>query len=517
MLQASRESLTSPDPDIDTSFVDGLLQSPKDKDLSAVHISDGDSDSDVNIDPKANESEQLAKQHVPKRLKCILADNKIKDFNLREHLEGDLTRKTILREAPSGCLTKKRRKLLMAVLAEFLLNISPEPTVQQYQTLTEKIIQLFPKEDPLLYYVAPKQTGPHQTLSRGKLFNAVRNKVSKLIKDDAREPRRKRKTLGESSESDQNQIRDPSTEVSAALVLVKRACDISNEVTEKWRLSSEYRLENLYAGAKASSKRPKKSKKSENNVELPPAVSKYFEDFKILKNPKGYTLLLIDFDVLHENAKDLFAVWPSLQGKLQTLAGRETIPDKEGKLLARFFSPAGSDTEGNADEAENGNFHDLDDNNKDAVLLQLLPSLCPPTARVILGKSTVKPSVQECRSAFMTHITVGADLEPMLERQRQRMMKLKAPLQPYIILQGPTRDNIVASYVVFDSVVYKTESVLKSVDVCFKLYHALCAGYPPEANHIWHIFHLYVYEIKHDPLLDGVVNSKRKYLLVLAC
>lgn len=85
------------------------------------------------------------------------------------------------------------------------------------------------------------------------------------------------------------------------------------------------------------------------------------------------------------------------------------------------------------------------------------------------------------------------------------MAKFGAPLQPYLIFLGPKPWNITACYVAIDRVLYKVDSVLQAVDTCFKLFHALCAGYPPEANHLWHIFHLNVYEVKHDPALDGEV------------
>lgn len=102
-------------------------------------------------------------------------------------------------------------------------------------------------------------------------------------------------------------------------------------------------------------------------------------------------------------------------------------------------------------------------------------------------------------------LQLAADLEPLLERRRERMSKLRAPLQPYLVFLGPQLWNITASYVAFDRVLYKVDSVLLAVDTCFKIYHSLCAGYPMEANHLWHFFHMHVYQVKHDPALEGDV------------
>jgi len=85
------------------------------------------------------------------------------------------------------------------------------------------------------------------------------------------------------------------------------------------------------------------------------------------------------------------------------------------------------------------------------------------------------------------------------------MAEIKGPIQPYMIFQGPTRAEITAAYVVLDRTLFKLNSVVECVDVCFKAFHSLCVGYPKEANHIWHFFHLHLYNIKHNSALDGLV------------
>ncbi|KAK3916851.1 Meiotically up-regulated gene 154 protein [Frankliniella fusca] len=463
------------------------------------------SESSLEFEPnsksKESETPSTSKPNVPNRLKRILAANTFKEFDLFKYLETSVTTRVVLVDREKGFLTDSRRKLLLSVLASYMINESPEITVENFQDVTAKIIKLWPKENPQLYYTAPKETGPHQATARGKLFNAVRNKVGKLIKENAREPRRKRKSKGlsEATNSELSQVREPTPDVQASLTQVKRARELSAEVEVEWKKSSEHRLDILYSEARKSRKN-KRSKKSRNENTAPVTISEYLDEYKILKTPKGFSLLLIDYKVLHKESSDLFVVWETLQPKLELLARDLIINDKDGKELASLLKPT------DEENLDNSSHEELDENDKDAVLLQLLPSLCPPTARVTLGKSTFKPSVIESRNAFIAFTTVGADVEPLMERQRERLIQKGAPLQPYIILQGQKRSNIAASYVALDRVLYKIDGVLKCVDVCFKLFHALCLGYPPEANHLWHIFHLYVYKIKHETVLDGDIQ-----------
>lgn len=97
------------------------------------------------------------------------------------------------------------------------------------------------------------------------------------------------------------------------------------------------------------------------------------------------------------------------------------------------------------------------------------------------------------------------------------MLLKKATLQPFMIFLGPSRSDIVASYVAYDNILYKFDSVVKCFDTCFKVFHSLCATYPMEASHLWHFIHQYLYKIPHDPSLDGLVPLATTAFIAKLC
>lgn len=47
-----------------------------------------------------------------------------------------------------------------------------------------------------------------------------------------------------------------------------------------------------------------------------------------------------------------------------------------------------------------------------------------------------------------------------------------------------------------DGVLYKTNSLLHSLDVCFKAFIVFNASYPRESEHIWYLLQIAVYELQ---------------------
>lgn len=68
------------------------------------------------------------------------------------------------------------------------------------------------------------------------------------------------------------------------------------------------------------------------------------------------------------------------------------------------------------------------------------------------------------------------------------------PLQPYMIVVGETLTTIHEFYVCVDKLQYKVNSALSALDILFKIYHVLDAGYPPESEHLWILMQLSLYK-----------------------
>lgn len=67
--------------------------------------------------------------------------------------------------------------------------------------------------------------------------------------------------------------------------------------------------------------------------------------------------------------------------------------------------------------------------------------------------------------------------------------------------------NITSSYVIIDQNLYKVPSVLKAIDICFKVFHVLHVQYPLECEQIWLFLQKAIYKIsttwdKKIPIVD---------------
>lgn len=133
---------------------------------------------------------------------------------------------------------------------------------------------------------------------------------------------------------------------------------------------------------------------------------------------------------------------------------------------------------------------------KNAIKLYLLFSLIPVKGRMRFGQKHWKPSKIESRDGFFLHVKLPGDIERAKQERIDFNYNRRTTVQPYIILVGPTLNNILSSYVVVNDNIYKTISVLDAVDFCFKVIHVLDAHYPFQCQHVWYLIQWLIYKIK---------------------
>lgn len=121
-------------------------------------------------------------------------------------------------------------------------------------------------------------------------------------------------------------------------------------------------------------------------------------------------------------------------------------------------------------------------------------------------KSCWKPSISEARDALLVHVKTPADIDEAKKKQVDFCYSKGLPLQPYMILIGPSLSNVRSSLVVINNHVYKCDSVASALDYCFKAYQVLDAQYPIACHHIWYILQwkLYRYFTKMDPAIPYI-------------
>jgi hypothetical protein len=72
-------------------------------------------------------------------------------------------------------------------------------------------------------------------------------------------------------------------------------------------------------------------------------------------------------------------------------------------------------------------------------------------------------------------------MQEAIARRRDRLFNMGVVMQPMVVIVGELND-IKAAYVVVDDTIWKVQSALKTVDICFKAYHVLHAAYPAESS-----------------------------------
>ncbi|XP_048514049.1 uncharacterized protein LOC125501699 [Athalia rosae] len=415
----------------------------------------------------------------------VLFDSSLHSLDLTKLLNESIFGKVTLSiyEIRKDFDESTRRKLVDLIITSLLSKTDPLNQPIQYKNhhfdeLANKIIGLFPSETKEIYYVAPHTEGSQQKISKGKLVDAYRNRLRQLKKAGLHRGRKRKieETEGESDSIDTEN---------------KRVCTVHQDwlrhntapwesVVEHWNASRALRQSDFH--------------KAIGNV------NSIIEAWPVVKQPLGYTLLESDYNYMFNDGLSIYSEWPMLSTKLENLMRSEI---KE-KAYIPFL--------------DNLKDSDITPDSRDAILLSLLPVICPPSTVVRLAKGSWKPSCAESINGFILHVKVPGDLEMARDQQREKMAKIKQPLQPYVIVLGPRLSAIEHSYVNVDETLYLVESPLKAVDICYKIFQVLNATYPPQSEQVWLFLQKYVYkrttrwdkQVKSVIILTGKLNQAKK-------
>lgn len=75
------------------------------------------------------------------------------------------------------------------------------------------------------------------------------------------------------------------------------------------------------------------------------------------------------------------------------------------------------------------------------------------------------------------------------------MSQMNLTLQSFIIVVGPEITSIDKIYVGLDKTMYEITSVLKAVDIFFKIFITFNACYPKECENFWYLIQWNIYKI----------------------
>ncbi|KAF2890398.1 hypothetical protein ILUMI_15775 [Ignelater luminosus] len=145
----------------------------------------------------------------------------------------------------------------------------------------------------------------------------------------------------------------------------------------------------------------------------------------------------------------------------------------------------------------------LNEDAKEVMVLKYLPLLLKSPLIKAKPKHW-KPSKRELIDGFVLFIHDISDLNKKIEKRQTKCEQFKIPVQPIPIVVGPY--GHCQCFVSVDDVLYGVENPIKAIDVCFKIYHALNAKYPADAEPSWLFLQKAIYKIftSQDPKFSSV-------------
>lgn len=78
-----------------------------------------------------------------------------------------------------------------------------------------------------------------------------------------------------------------------------------------------------------------------------------------------------------------------------------------------------------------------------------------------------------------------AEILETVTRRREKLRTFGQTLQPFIVIVGPTINEISSYLVIVDNTYYRLNTIIAAVDCCFKVILSLNAEYPSESALIW--------------------------------
>jgi len=90
------------------------------------------------------------------------------------------------------------------------------------------------------------------------------------------------------------------------------------------------------------------------------------------------------------------------------------------------------------------------------------------------------------------------DLNNIKSQKLEKAFSSGLTVQPYIVIV----DNTI-SYTVVNDLLFKLETPIKALDICFKAFHTLNLEYPKEAEQVWHFNSEYFF---------GITDIKHKFI-----
>ncbi|KAM7350821.1 uncharacterized protein ACRADG_009264 isoform 2-T2 [Cochliomyia hominivorax] len=385
-------------------------------------------------------------------------------------LEQSLKGKTLLNFIKNNCnLTDSLRADLINIILEDIFYHDLKLAPKDIPFVVNEILEIFPNEIREYYFVQRKgKTNPS-----GKLWDKYVNQRAKrarfLIK-----PKEHMEMLDSRSQDEEIAKFDESVLLSIKSSL---ANDVSNwdDVKDKWERTFKLRQKQL--------------KSSEE-------IYRFLSEWPLYSNVKCVELINIDFELLHPNkSKLLFDKWKVFTEKILHYYSLHIKDKKSKEILINSWNIS-------------------DKYSLDYIYTILLNAIIIPTARFSdeSGKNSKKVSIPDANDSFVIHLLTIDNYEIILGQQKEKYYNKNLTIQPFLIVVGQSIYTLEEFYVYFNNILFKFDSFLKSLDVCFKIMNTLSLEYPKACQGPWLFIEEYFYEIKGKIVKPTNVYSLLNYL-----
>ncbi|KAL5236318.1 hypothetical protein ACI65C_003728 [Semiaphis heraclei] len=281
-----------------------------------------------------------------------------------------------------------------------------------------------------------------------KYYNSVRNmKNTGLIPT----PITKNKTMNEKKQKNGWIEKEFVSEsgIDSILDILKYNDTTFPELESNWRATVFYRLNDI--------------KNSHSTTEI-------LNKWKQYKVPYGHKLIDIDYNILFPTGINIYQDFEEKSYKIFKLLN-EKIKDLNCRKIL--------------DTLKNTNEMNINDNVKNGVLIYLLHALFAPTSKKVTRdeqgkKNLIKFSIKDSQDSF---IVFGESVDVM-QQHLEQLKSLGDPIQPFILIVG-TIFSHKEILVYFDSIMYKVHSIVRSIEVCYKIFHLFNLEYPCQSSIVW--------------------------------
>ncbi|TGZ50922.1 hypothetical protein DBV15_12024, partial [Temnothorax longispinosus] len=331
----------------------------------------------------------------------------------------------------------------MIIVSEFGCDTHKIIDTKRFHFLANEIEKLFPGELKDTYYI-PSYTpkGGKTVQARGKLIDKY-NTIARSLRENGIRSLRPGKSINTIPPKQNLPATDFLLEsekhltIENCLEFLSTRLSPWDQIERYWKHTSHVRLNKLQLGTTLGSDDTLNStaasqEEGGEKEEQPHAlkVCNYFQIYKCLKQPLGYTLLEYDFSVLHPEASmRMVTHWNEFRKKV--------------KIELEKFGEHHKDT--------------------DAEILCGLPSLFS-VVPIKVPKGNWRPNRAEIRQGFLLHLQTITDLEKITKSWKKDLVKKGLALQPFPFVVGDDLSSVTSNYVYIDGEIILLESPTRAVE-----------------------------------------------------